>query len=240
MRGETTDLIFETNLETTTAVLNNKITTELAGFLHRPDTISAPTNCSVRARLTPSIQSQVGAMWYEDNVPVNNGFETHFTFQMSDHSKECTLRKDQYFSQRSYESCSVRGGDGFAFVIQADPRGINATGLDGGQMGFGGIKNSLAIAFDTWQNPGQDSLFTDHIRYCINLFIKFLSLMLLIFALAYSLEVTIQMMPWRLGCLEHLELICLQTGKSIWLKLFTTEKLSQVIQFNLNSVYISK
>lgn len=30
-------------------------------------------------------------------------------------------------------------------------------------MGFGSIDNSLAIAFDTWTNPGQDALFKDHI-----------------------------------------------------------------------------
>lgn len=30
-------------------------------------------------------------------------------------------------------------------------------------MGFGNIKNSLAIAFDTWTNPGQDTMLTDHV-----------------------------------------------------------------------------
>jgi hypothetical protein len=30
-------------------------------------------------------------------------------------------------------------------------------------MGFGGIPNSLAIAFDTWQNQGQDTLNVDHV-----------------------------------------------------------------------------
>ena len=30
-------------------------------------------------------------------------------------------------------------------------------------MGFGGIPNSLAIAFDTWQNPGEDSIGVDHV-----------------------------------------------------------------------------
>lgn len=36
-------------------------------------------------------------------------------------------------------------------------------GGNGGQMGFGGIPNSLAIAFDTWQNQGEDRLGVDHV-----------------------------------------------------------------------------
>lgn len=63
----------------------------------------------------------------------------------------------------NYRSCSVRGADGFAFVIQSSPNRTASLGQVGGQMGFGGIENSLAIAFDTWQNPGQDTLLSDHI-----------------------------------------------------------------------------
>lgn len=73
------------------------------------------------------------------------------------------MHRDQYFSQFHHRTCSVRGADGFAFVIQKDPNATDIVGQVGGQMGFGGIQNSLAIAFDTWQNPGQDSLFADHI-----------------------------------------------------------------------------
>jgi hypothetical protein len=60
---------------------------------------------------------------------------------------------DQYFSLFHHTTCNVHGGDGFAFVIQNHPDTITAVGGVGGQMGFGGIQNSLAIAFDTWQNP---------------------------------------------------------------------------------------
>ncbi len=103
-------------------------------------------------------------MWFKDPAPVSNGFDTFFTFQISDHSKQCTLNKDQYFSLQHHRTCSVHGADGFAFVIQNAP--VNATeivGGVGGQMGFGGIANSLAIAFDTWQNQGQDTLGVDHV-----------------------------------------------------------------------------
>ena len=58
----------------------------------------------------------------------------------------------------------MHGGDGLAFVIHNDPTmGLDALGSNGGQMGFGGISNSLAVAFDTWTNPGQDTMFADHV-----------------------------------------------------------------------------
>ena len=166
-RGESTDSVFESSVETHLQEFNEEIEESQAGFLHRPGTISAPTKCAVRSRLTPSGPSKAGAMWYREEVPVSNGFDTYFTFQMSDHSKECTLHKDQYFTQISYRSCSVHGGDGFALVIHnSDESREDASfplGGNGGQMGFGGISNSIAIAFDTWQNPGEDTLGVDHI-----------------------------------------------------------------------------
>ena len=80
----------------------------------------------------------------------------------------------------------MHGGDGLAFVIQLDPNGTSALGENGGQMGFGGIRNSLAIgrkprkllfsvssksnskavnylAFDIWSNPSEDKLLADHV-----------------------------------------------------------------------------
>ena len=113
-------------------------------------------------------------MWYRELVPVSNGFDTLFTFQITDHSKECTLHKDQYFSIIHHRTCSIHGGDGFAFVIQNDLLGLQALGGVGGDMGFGGtstgtggsigIKNSLAIAFDMFSNPILDVISgSDHI-----------------------------------------------------------------------------
>ncbi len=160
-RGETTVLIFESSVETNNDIFNRETEEELAGFIHRSDTISAPLRCEVRARLTPSGPSKVGSLWFNEPAPVNNGFDTYFTFQISDHSKQCTLNKDQYFSLMHHRTCSVHGGDGFAFVIQNN--GSDAIGTVGAQMGFGGIPNSLAIAFDTWTNPGQDTLGVDHV-----------------------------------------------------------------------------
>lgn len=156
-------MISESGVETNNATYNQEVETSLAGFIHRRDTISAPEFCNVRVRLTPSGPSKTGAVWFDDPAPVNNGFDTFFTFQISDHSKQCTLTKDQYFSIMHHRTCSVHGGDGFAFVVQMSPHNTSSLGGVGGQMGFGGIENSLAIAFDTWQNPGEDTLNVDHI-----------------------------------------------------------------------------
>lgn len=153
--------ISESSVETNNAIYNAETESALAGFIHRSDTISSPEHCNVRARLTPSGPSKVGSMWMGEPAPVNNGFDTYFTFQVSDHSKQCTLNKDQYFSLTHHRTCSVHGGDGFAFVIQN--KGTDAYGEVGAQMGFGGIPNSLAIAFDMWQNPGEDTLGVDHV-----------------------------------------------------------------------------
>jgi hypothetical protein len=161
--GETTVLISESNVVTNDATTSTQVNDELAGFLNRRDTIKAPSLCNVRVRLTPSGPSKTGAVWFTESVPVAQGFETQFTFQISDHSRQCTLNKDQYFTMIHHTSCSIRGADGFAFVIQNSVNGTHSIGGRGGQMGFAGIENSLAIAFDTWQNQGQDSLSVDHI-----------------------------------------------------------------------------
>jgi len=165
--AETTDSVSESEVETNKQQYNDEILTRQAGFLHIAQTISAPKVCKGRARLTPSNPSKTGALWYRSEVPVSHGFDTEFEFQISDHSKECSVHKDQYFSQFSYRTCSVHGGDGFAFVIQNSDRqrleGVYELGQNGGQMGFGGIPNSLAVAFDMWTNPGQDTLGVDHI-----------------------------------------------------------------------------
>ena len=162
-RSELSDAILEYTMETNAASYNNEIDTTIAGYLHRNDSITSPNNCAVRSRLTPSLSSKIGSMWYREAVPVSDGFDTYFTFQISDHSKECTLHRDQYFSLIHHRTCSVHGGDGFAFVIQNDPNNTYAIGKVGGHLGFGGIHNSLAIAFDTFCNPGYDQVGVDHL-----------------------------------------------------------------------------
>lgn len=108
-------------------------------------------------RLTPSRRFVRGAVWRTTKVPVRDGFETVFTFQISDRQ-------------------GMGGGaDGFAFVIQNNgPKAIAGRGASGG-FGFGdgqGIKdrpaiaNSLAIFFDTFKNEEDRS--GNSISICTN------------------------------------------------------------------------
>lgn len=53
---------------------------------------------------------------------------------------------DPLFSTRVHATCSVRGGDGLAFVLHRDPRGIDAVGGPGANMGYGGLIDSLAVS----------------------------------------------------------------------------------------------
>ena len=125
--------------------------------------------CPVRTRLTPSGPSKVGALWYHIPIAVITGFETMFTFQISDHSRECSKHRDPTFSTTMYQSCTVHGGDGFAFILHRDENDTEALGNPGEGMGYEGIRNSLAIEFDTWWNAKANSttggadLVTDHI-----------------------------------------------------------------------------
>lgn len=96
-------------------------------------------------------------------------FDTTFKFQLSAQSRTCSFHRDPVFSLKHHKSCTVHGGDGFAFVIHADPNDAYAIGEKGNQLGYGGLKNSIAVEFDTWTNTQvtdeykEDDLFHDHI-----------------------------------------------------------------------------
>lgn len=60
------------------------------------------------------------------------------------------------------------GADGMTLVYQTSPEGSTACGISGGQIGAGGITNSLIIEFDTWQNADLGDPVQDHIAVNIN------------------------------------------------------------------------
>lgn len=160
----------ETENHTTSA----RIAVETASAGHR-DTFAQSEEverCAVRLRLTASQPRQVASVWYAEPLPVLQGFETRFTFQLTDQSKRCLEVKDQHFGVRHYRSCSVHGGDGFAFVIHSHPNKTSTLGFNNGkqrsQMGFEGLENSLAIEFDTWFNTEQPDTFYDHVAIYSN------------------------------------------------------------------------
>jgi hypothetical protein len=96
-------------------------------------------------RLTPRQDYRAGACWYgTSKMSVQSGFETTFTFKID--SLDGTA-----------------GADGFAFVIHNDSARLNAIGGFGIDLGYGGIKNSLAIEFDMYQNATLGDLNDNHI-----------------------------------------------------------------------------
>jgi len=143
--GHTATLELSTTVETANhSSSNNDIALYTGVFGHRQDDFDVATDagCSGRIRLTPSHPSKAGSVWYDTRVPVLRGFETTFSWKITDHSKECSIHTDRKFAQFEHESCAVHGGDGFAFVIHGDPADETALGEDGEQIGYGGISNS--------------------------------------------------------------------------------------------------
>ncbi|MDX2197584.1 MAG: PQQ-dependent sugar dehydrogenase [Phycisphaerae bacterium] len=83
-----------------------------------------------RLRLTDAVLDMAGAAWRETQIDALGGFETQFTFQISDPL--------------------YGGADGFAFVVQA--ASLNERVDLGCALGYEGIANSIAIEFDRYLN----------------------------------------------------------------------------------------
>ena len=119
--------------------------------------------CPLRARLTPSRPFKVGAIGNERPLPALGGWETGFTFQLTDASRSCTQVTDVAFGTAVHRTCSVAGGDGLAFVVHADARGAQALGEGGGGLGYAGLHGALAVQFDSWYNADDGDVPYDHI-----------------------------------------------------------------------------
>src|SRR5262249_36617852 len=63
------------------------------------------------------------------------------------------LQHDFTISFQAYLGTADGGADGVAFVLHNDPAGSNAIGAVGSGMAIAGIRNGLAIEFDTYANP---------------------------------------------------------------------------------------
>ncbi len=84
-----------------------------------------------RVMLTPKAPAQAGSMWDPCEISLNTSFDMSFVMNWG--SDQC-------------------GADGIDFVLQN--QGTNALGNDSGEHGYSGIGSSLAVAFDTYSNPG--------------------------------------------------------------------------------------
>jgi uncharacterized repeat protein (TIGR01451 family) len=118
----------------------------------------APNGVATVLRLTPDSGFTSGSSWFSTAQPVGAPFTTTFTFQLSG-----AVPVPQ----------SSGPADGIAFLIQNS--GLNALGPNGCGIGFGdapsgtctpatgGIANSLAIEFDTFQNTDINDVSNSHV-----------------------------------------------------------------------------
>jgi len=125
--------------------LNNNGDTGYPGFYGVVNAPTPPPTVTTVLRLTPNATGTAGSAWYKTQQPVTGAFSTTFTFELTG-------------SNTGYGPA-----DGIAFVIQNSPAGTGALGPDGCGIGFGdsstgcapstgGIPQSLAVEFDTFQN----------------------------------------------------------------------------------------
>lgn len=89
-------------------------------------------------KLTNSRDFDYGALWLREKFSFTNDFETTFEFSVSKGSNGTMNEK------------SIPGADGIAFVIQN--RDNPVLGQKGGDIGYTGFANSLAVEIDLYQN----------------------------------------------------------------------------------------
>ncbi|MCA9321103.1 MAG: hypothetical protein KDB53_10225 [Planctomycetes bacterium] len=101
-------------------------------------------------RVAPSGLMNRGSAYWTQPLSVSNGFDTTFTFQIS-----------------QVQGC---GGSGLTFIIQNDPRGLTATGAPAHAMGYGAttvptdaIVNSLVLEIDQFLDVNKNDPSHSHL-----------------------------------------------------------------------------
>jgi gliding motility-associated-like protein len=107
------------------------------GYNVNGDAEAIGDNCYI---LTPALNDQIGSIWYNEQVSLNEPFDIQFTANFDD---------------------SDAGADGIVFVFQQVSNTV--VGNDGEGMGFQGFQPSLGIEFDIYQNGNQGDPTFDHI-----------------------------------------------------------------------------
>ncbi len=100
-------------------------------------------------RLTGAQELVAGTAFYQSPLPLgaDTSFVTSFQFQLTGGN-------------------ATAGADGFTFALQNAANGVNTVGNEGGGLGIDGVSNSVAIKFDTYQNPGDPN--DNHVGIVVN------------------------------------------------------------------------
>ncbi|XXQ38420.1 Bacterial lectin [Plasmodiophora brassicae] len=124
-----------------------------------PVTGATYTPCQQRTRLTGAFASSCGAVWSQQPVRVDLGFQATFSFQVSNATGWCP------HNMNAYKRCRARGGHGLALVLHNDPTMASLGSLLGScleGLGYTGINNSLAVELDMWHDDQLYDMYDNH------------------------------------------------------------------------------
>jgi len=113
----------------------------LVGNPNPPTTVGSSPNCVLQ--LTSNIDSQSAAAYSTTALTLgsNDTFSTTFQFQILNPG-------------------GIDPADGIVFVLAASPTGLGGAG---GDIGYGGVGNSVGIEFDTYNNGSDDGNSSNHV-----------------------------------------------------------------------------
>lgn len=127
---------------TSNVTLAYRMTASVGGYClggNALNTVISGQNC---IQLTAEVNDQTGCAWNSSMINFSNAFN---------------LSLNYYFGN------NINGADGTTFTFQPNP---GACGTPGGQLGAGGIPNSLVVEFDTYDNDFPAHIFDmsqDHV-----------------------------------------------------------------------------
>ncbi len=119
-----------------------------AGLTLVGSTATATTSDGTVLRLTPASGGQAGAAYSTTPVALGSNATFSTTFQF-----------------RFTSPGGIDPADGITFVMAANSSGL---GTSGGDIGYGGVPNSVAIEFDTFNNGGADGNSSNHVSIDMN------------------------------------------------------------------------
>jgi gliding motility-associated-like protein len=111
--------------------------TATAQYTLQGNAVALDDNCY---KLTNAVGGQVGAVWYDEAINLEQPFDLQFKMNFGD---------------------DPAGADGIMFVMQTT--GPTALGTSGDGIGYEGFLPSLGIEFDTYFNKANGDMLEDHI-----------------------------------------------------------------------------